>query len=241
MQITDHLMKCVQDMEAGEFEEALIGADSAIDEWPDVGLTHQLRGRILLALERLDEAAPALDEAIRLDPASSEAHLALGALHQATGDQVAAYDDFIRGLELAPNDPSVQLRVGYFLLREGQLDEADKLLLHAANGGAVVAVNGLVEIRETRGEYYEALDLLGSQPELLEQSQSLQVAEARLLLHLDRSVDALTVLERLAEEELTVEAAVACLRLMGDALHRLDRHDEADAACAQADKLTAGD
>jgi tetratricopeptide (TPR) repeat protein len=56
-------------------EDALVDADAMVAGWPDDGLPHYLRGKCLLALNRMAEAYDALDRACTLAPKLLEAML----------------------------------------------------------------------------------------------------------------------------------------------------------------------
>ena len=68
-----------------------------------------LRARALsyLRLQRFDEALADLDEALRVAPASADAHLERGRIYQDSGHYACALADYQKALDLEPNEAHV--------------------------------------------------------------------------------------------------------------------------------------
>jgi tetratricopeptide (TPR) repeat protein len=67
-----------------------------------------LLGTILKRLDRLDEAATALQDAIRLDPGYARAHSRLGEIYALRGDVAHAKEQFRKALEADPADATAR-------------------------------------------------------------------------------------------------------------------------------------
>ena len=75
--------------------------------------------------EAFPQAKAAARKALELDPASAEAHTALGYVkHHYDWDFAGAQAEFSRSLELNPSNPLAHLRYAEFLSSEGRHDEA---------------------------------------------------------------------------------------------------------------------
>lgn len=103
-------------------DQAQLDADSAADA--------QIRGQILLdrsialvALDRVDEGAAALDAARAALPDDPQAWLLSATLARRQGDLVAAQERIVRAAQLAPRDPAVGLEAGVIAVMAGH-DEA---------------------------------------------------------------------------------------------------------------------
>jgi tetratricopeptide (TPR) repeat protein/DNA-binding winged helix-turn-helix (wHTH) protein len=71
-----------------------------------------------------EKAIHAAQQALRLDPATAEAHFALGSVYYATGDADQAVTELQRGLQLASNSGEGYRRLGSAYLAQGRKDEA---------------------------------------------------------------------------------------------------------------------
>ena len=81
-------------------EKALPLLQKAIKQRNDIRIAYVDLGAILTQEKRYSEAAAALKQAIKLDPAQADAHFRLGKLHQAMGNMTAAEQEFARVREL---------------------------------------------------------------------------------------------------------------------------------------------
>jgi len=86
------------------------------------------RGQVLEALERLPEAAAAYQQALSLDPSSSDACFALAVCQERLGQNAAADLGYRCTLELAPDHVGALARAGVASLAAGRLEQAVDLL-----------------------------------------------------------------------------------------------------------------
>ncbi len=93
--------------EKGEYAEAARMYEALVREQPDDASLHASLAGALGALGRLDESLAALDRAVALDPANSEAYHNRGVIHEKRGDPAAAARDYETALRFAPDyEPS---------------------------------------------------------------------------------------------------------------------------------------
>ncbi|MCU0936350.1 MAG: type IV pilus biogenesis/stability protein PilW [Gammaproteobacteria bacterium] len=90
-----------------------------------LGVGYMQEGKIQLALERLRRA-------VRTDPNSADAHLALALLYDRIGEDDAADLHFRDALRLAPDNASTQTNYGNFLCRVNRTAEAEQQFRLAA-------------------------------------------------------------------------------------------------------------
>lgn len=86
-------------------EEALVWLRKGVEAFPGSAALRHRTGRVLLLLERGDEAAKELAEALRLEPRFLDARLALGLAEEMGGKKDAARAAFEAVRELAPESP----------------------------------------------------------------------------------------------------------------------------------------
>lgn len=89
------------------------------DPTPYLGL-----GRVLVKLNRPAEALPYLQQVVRMDPSSAEAHEELGKAHTATNDLLAAQQEIEKAIELAPHVARLHFMLGQLFRRTGQMEKA---------------------------------------------------------------------------------------------------------------------
>lgn len=90
-----------------------------------LGVGYMQEGKIQLALEKLRKA-------VKVDPNSADAHLALALLYDRMGEDEAAELHFRDALRLAPENASIQTNYGNFLCRVNRTAEAEQLFQQAA-------------------------------------------------------------------------------------------------------------
>jgi tetratricopeptide (TPR) repeat protein len=93
---------------AEEYEKADEVLAAVLAEFPDDPGTLFMRGEVLLALGRPEDARPLLEKTVELDPERLRAHFQLGAALQAAGEAEAALAAFAREIELN-EEPQVQI------------------------------------------------------------------------------------------------------------------------------------
>ncbi|MBI4677381.1 MAG: tetratricopeptide repeat protein [Elusimicrobia bacterium] len=143
---------------------------------PDGVESKMLRGRVLWASGRMDEAEGAFQEALKLDPKSSETVLALGGLLAARSPEKAK-QLFARYMDDNPDDAAeAHYQIGLLEFRGGNPKEAEKHLRAAAKlePDSSMVLYGLAELymvaKDTDAalaEYIEILELEPDNAELL--------------------------------------------------------------------------
>ena len=88
-------------LQHGKPEEGLADAEAFYTLYvqADARSAHQLRGRVYLALNRVDEALKDLDQAVSLGDRSPVTYLARGRGHELTGNRAAAIEDYQAAIE----------------------------------------------------------------------------------------------------------------------------------------------
>lgn len=119
-------------IEVGQHEsalEALAGLDA---ETSRTTYAHRLRGFAHYGLERFDEAARAAQEGLADDPADEGLLYLLSLAEEGRGDLAAAERAILAALELEPEDAELLCQYADVLMRDGQLDKAERILARAA-------------------------------------------------------------------------------------------------------------
>jgi tetratricopeptide (TPR) repeat protein len=237
MTVQAELMAAVEAMQAGDAQLALARTEGLAGSHPGVAVVQLVRGRALLELGRFRDAIPVLERATRLDGSSAEARLTLGAALQMGGRLEEALDAHARALELALNNPSVQTRVGNFLLEQGSVEEAELLFQSAAAAGHAEALAGLFAVAERRGDLPLALRWIETHPAELEACPAARLAAARILRRLDRAEEAVELLDAIDLASLTPSTRVQFLHALGDALDDTANPNRAFASWSRGNAL----
>jgi tetratricopeptide (TPR) repeat protein len=104
-----------------EGAEALTDLDAALALRTDQGEAHVNRGAALILLRRFDEALAAIDQGLALgtdDP--HEAFFNRGIAHEALDNLSAAYRDYTRAAELAPDWPLPRAELARFTVQRAE-------------------------------------------------------------------------------------------------------------------------
>jgi tetratricopeptide (TPR) repeat protein len=142
--------------ERGDWPEAVVAADRAIEINPDYSTAYYLRGRLALRDKKdLPRAAAAFQRAIDLDPGSGASWWSLGEVFRLQGNGAAAADAYRKGadrvglavrdikdlagaevalkreIELHPGDFQVRHTLGQLLQQQGRYTEAQEAYLGA--------------------------------------------------------------------------------------------------------------
>jgi Tfp pilus assembly protein PilF len=122
---------------------------------PSNAVAHYNRGRVLLDLQRDQEAKPELESATKLDPSATESWYLLGIIARQAGDTDAAIRDFSQAVALKPDYADARFRLGRELAHKGD------------NTGAIEQWRKAIEIQPDYGEalYNLARLLAKSDPE----------------------------------------------------------------------------
>lgn len=104
----EQLLKAQEDIQAGEFDDALTRCERALEQMPPKhparADAHALRGIVFLQMRQPAEAIREFDEALRLQPAPLH-HVHRGLAHARLGAYERAVDDYRMALRLNPNEP----------------------------------------------------------------------------------------------------------------------------------------
>ncbi|WP_180268742.1 tetratricopeptide repeat protein [Streptomyces sp. Ru87] len=119
-------------LRTGDLPGGLRAAEEALRADPSYAHALLIRGGILAALGRTDEALASLREGVRLVPQAPEAHLALArGLAAAPGGIPEAYDVANHAVRLAPQEASAHFLVGALAHRTGRRDIAEQAYTEA--------------------------------------------------------------------------------------------------------------
>lgn len=143
----------------GDFssESAMYQADLAAN--PRAALPRMIAGMLHWNAGRMEDARRELEEAVRLAPASSEAHCNLGRLSSELGDSTGAEMNLRRALELDARNAVALLHLGSLRLQQGKWEEAWRLLLESERQDpeSVWTQIYLAQIEASRGQFDSAL------------------------------------------------------------------------------------
>ncbi|RMD91692.1 MAG: tetratricopeptide repeat protein [Alphaproteobacteria bacterium] len=159
---------------SGKLEEAISVLRELAARVPDDPAVHVALGDMLRGEERYAEAAEAYSAAIALYDAPERSqwvvYFARGICHERSGAWEKAEADFLKALELEPDQPQVLNYLGYSYVEMGiKLDEAMELIKRAVaaepDSGYIVDSLGWVQFR--LGDYGEAVVNLERAAELM--------------------------------------------------------------------------
>jgi tetratricopeptide (TPR) repeat protein len=114
-----------------EFDQALLLAETAVQQAPEEANLWIVLGQIYHQMNRYDDAIAALSKAIDLNPDNMLGYGALVDLQESTNDLVSAVDIYERLLKLTPDSPVLHYQLGLNLVRINDPDGAIKSLERA--------------------------------------------------------------------------------------------------------------
>jgi len=123
----------VYSTDVGDLDAALGHADRAVELSPVTPEAHAARGRVLLRLNRANDAGLAFEEAARLDPLDPALQMWRAHAHMVQGHLEAARDGYLAAAELSPKSVEAQLRLGDACIRLEDLDCAARAVAAARN------------------------------------------------------------------------------------------------------------
>ncbi len=163
-------------------EKGVARLEEALPKAPHISEGHYLLGFARMQLGRVQEAIPALKEAVRLKPGVPERLNALAQAYEATGGPPSEIDRLYReALDVQPALADVRVNYGRFLEAQGRLNEAERqyraavehepwlasahynlgTALLRVGGDASEAVRHLEQAVELQPDYVDALVNLG--------------------------------------------------------------------------------
>jgi tetratricopeptide (TPR) repeat protein len=151
-----HLLREIE-----RWAEAYEVFERAVARWPDdVGLLYE-QSMMAEKLDRLEEMERLLRRVMQIDPKHAHAHNALG---YSLADRGLRLDEaralIVRALELMPGDPFITDSLGWVEFRQGNLEEARRLLQQAWAGRPDAEIGAhLGEVLWVMGRRDEALGI----------------------------------------------------------------------------------
>jgi len=129
----------------GAYAEAEAMLAAIQEEFPDDPRVLMMRGEVLLALGRMDDALPELRRCVEIDPERPRLNFQLATALQAVGDHPGAVEAFGREIELN-DDPQIKVmaHLNRYVLREQEKDWS----------GAVDELEAVLALDPTRLEVY---------------------------------------------------------------------------------------
>jgi Flp pilus assembly protein TadD len=233
--LNELLDEAQRDIDANNFEAALVPLQKFIAEKPEVAYAHFQMGYAYTALKRSDEARAEYERATALDPKMPEAYLNLGILLLDKQQYAAAVAPLSKAVELLPSQSRPRSLLAVAQDRSGDQDAAARSfegVLHLdPNDLAANRYLGDIDLRrgkpaEAEARFRHALELRPDAPELLQ--------------GLARSLDAQNKPEApdAYRKYLTVEPGDSGARAR--LIHLLMGNQEYDAALAELERADAG-
>lgn len=124
---TEHQM-ALQAFHAGDLQKALKHCDYSITLNSKVVRSQLLRGRIMLEMGNLEDAAASFAKAQELGPEDAETYYYAGLLAERINDAPAAVTAFTKACELDTSNPQYAIAAAENMIDLKQLDEADSFL-----------------------------------------------------------------------------------------------------------------
>ena len=210
----------------GDYQTALVWADSADAYAPGLTDTHFFRGLVYSALQRYDQAAAAYERALAIDPRYQGAWYNLGINAARQGKLQEAIGHFRREEPAYPTSP-LYLELGRTYAQLGEADSAkaayrQALALDPANATAHL---WLGQLHEDLGELDSALVHSQAGLDLRPENLDYRYIVGAQLYRLGRLEEAATHLRSVAEEQAWHHGAQYNL---SQALLRLGRREEAE-------------
>jgi tetratricopeptide (TPR) repeat protein len=110
---------------ASEVEEAITAFNAALAIWPDESVWHAELARIYALSDRHEAALPHLQQAVELDPHSTDHLIALGRAYRSSGEWSQAEVIYARCLQDNPSSAQVWKEAGEVALSNGNASQAE--------------------------------------------------------------------------------------------------------------------
>jgi tetratricopeptide (TPR) repeat protein len=146
----DYFFRSAASYDKGRLAEELADINRSVELDPLNAGPHQHRGNVLFALNQLDEACRAYEQALRLIPGNSGVWNNLGASLEALGKMDAALRAYREAIGCQPPSPLAFLGLAFIQIRAGQLADASGTLdqlekLQRAPTAATLAARSVIE------------------------------------------------------------------------------------------------
>lgn len=116
---------------SGNLTGALASIESSITRLPEIARAHLLHARILLELDRIQDAMVALDRADVIEPQNPDYLYLRGILYEQLGHPEKAEEQYRGALKLSPAREDALLALVEVLVQQAKADEAGTLLENA--------------------------------------------------------------------------------------------------------------
>jgi Flp pilus assembly protein TadD len=233
--LNDLLDEAQQNIDANNFEAAIVPLQKFIAAKPEVAFAHFNLGYVYTALKRSDEARAEYERAIALDPKMPEAYLNLGIILLDKKDYAAAAVPLSKAVELLPAQSRPRSLLAMAQDRSGDQAAAARsfegvLLLDPSDLGANLYL-GELELRtnkpaEAEARFHHALDVHPGDTEALQ--------------GLARSLEAQNKTEAADAYRKYLAARPDDAGARGRLIHLLVNNQEFDAALAELDRGEPG-
>jgi len=232
--LNDLLDEAQHDIDADQFEAALVPLQKFLVEKPDVAWAHFQLGYAYTALKRTDEARPEYERATALDPKMSEAFLNLGIL-LTEKDPAAAVAPLRRAVDLLPAQSRPRFLLGHALERSGDVPGAVE-----AYEGALRLDPRDVETTIHLGNLYSGLKRYSDAETKFRAALELEPKSPQALLGLAQALDAQKKPEAAAAYRDYAAVQPDAPGAQSRAIHLLIEGKQYDAALAELDRADAG-
>ncbi|MEJ2652679.1 MAG: tetratricopeptide repeat protein [Gammaproteobacteria bacterium] len=229
----------------GQCNEAMACYKRAIEIKPDFAKAHGNLGNLLMNQGRYNDALICYQTVLAIDPGSYVAYNNMGNALRLQNRIPEAEDSYRRALELNGNYGEVLVNLGTIKMEQGRIDEALNYFHRALeiNPRHVRAAVGEIRVYEIQGEFEKAYSRL--LPFLQSDSENMDVALSfsALSCHIQRSGEAIEILERLLESKAPAPGVYERILLHFEAGRLLDNAGEYDRAFAhyrQGNELKIG-
>ncbi len=232
--LNDLLDEAQKDIDANQFEAAMVPLQKFLAEKPDIAWAHFQLAYVYTALKRADEARPEYERAIALDPKMSEAFLNLGIL-LSEKNPAAAVAPLQRAVDLLPAQSRPRFLLGLAQERSGDISaavESYESALHLDPTDTEIVIH--------LGNLYMNLKRYGDAETKFRAALQAQPKSPQALLGLAQSLDAQKKPEAAAafHDYLAVQPNASGAE--SRTIHLLIEQKQYDAALAELDRADAG-
>ena len=207
---------------AGDLAGALEAANGAVEAAPDSVLARLRRAELLIDIglregneEQVQEASRVVNAVVAEDASNPEAAFVLGKSMIAQGDAEAAVEHLRDALSSKPDWPQAHFVLGSALLMSGDLHRARAELARAVElaSGLLPAQKLLVRVHAELGEHEYAIQNGRRYLERESGDEEVRILVAQSMVRLAMFDEAMETLEKIPEEDRSVEALFAVGRV----------------------------
>jgi tetratricopeptide (TPR) repeat protein len=232
--LNDLLDEAQHDIDANQFEAALVPLQKFLAEKPDIAWAHFQLAYAYTALKRTDEARAEYERATTLDPKMSEAFLNLGML-LSEKDPAAAVAPLRRAVDLLPAQSRPRFLLGHAQERAGDIPGAVE-----SYEGALHLDPSDVEAEIHLGNLYVSLKRYSDAETKFRAALELQPKSPQALLGLAQTLDAQKKPEAAAVYRDYMAVRPDTPGAESRTVHLLLEQKQYDAALAELDRADAG-